>query len=401
MKLGLENVREFMHGLDDPQAQFPTIHIAGTNGKGSTTALVTSILSAAGYRVGMYTSPHLVDFRERVLVNGAQIEKRFIIDFVERHRGAASRRGLTFFEVMTALAFDYFRRQKVDIAVIEVGLGGRLDATNVITPVVCAVTEISFDHMNVLGHTLTAIAREKAGIIKRGVPVVIASQRLSARRTLRLVAKRRGAPICALPDRSSTTSVAPHSSLSGAHQYDNLRVALGVIAELRAQGWRISDSAVRNGIRRTRWRGRFEILRARNGATVILDVAHNQSGLGALARAFHQRFPRRKAKTLVGFVRDKELGERLAGLARLSSTLWVTALPTHRSASPTDILANLDSVSIPILTYANCERACRAVMRDLAPNEILLVCGSHYLVGEFLRLFDRNLAPTRPPRFGH
>ena len=383
MKLGLENMTLLCHELGNPQQKFPSVHIAGTNGKGSTTAMVGSMLRAAGYNVGVYTSPHLVDFRERITINGARIDKRFVVSFIEVNRSYISRRKITFFELMTAMAFAYFAKRKTDIAVIEVGLGGRLDATNIIAPLVSAITGISRDHMNVLGATLEAIAAEKAGIIKPGVPLILAKQPQAVRRVIKKIAKQRHAPVMKLAPAQEVSRYSHKLPLSGRHQRENLAVALSIVEALQSRGYSVSKPAINKGIQFVNWPGRFQRLQTSSGATIVLDVAHNEGGLAALYNTFRSEYPNRKAWIVMGFVRDKRLGLPLTQFHKIALSIHITRLPTKRSADPSDIAAEFGSRE-KIRTCATCKTAFRAAFSSAKSGDLILIMGSHYLVGEFL-----------------
>lgn len=389
MKLGLDNVREFVEHIGNPQDSFPSIHIAGTNGKGSTVKMLGSILSQAGYKTGVFTSPHLVDFRERITINGRKISREFVTDFIERHKPELVARKITYFEVMVSLALSYFARRRVDIAVMETGLGGRLDATNVLAPIVCGITEISYDHTTILGDTLSQIAREKGGIIKGRTPVAFGVMPRSARRTLNSLANNRSAPVLPLVSERSLSRYLSELGLTGAHQAENLRLALTIVSSVKKRGYRITATDIGAGLRKLRWPGRFQLLKAPNGATLVLDVAHNQTGIDAFVRTFQERFPGRRANVVAGFVKKKDHLHALQALCSISESLTLTSVKSRRSVDPLELKAIVDSLSgcdLPrVHTFKSSLSAFRRAYRSAERNDIIVIIGSHYLIGEYLR----------------
>lgn len=385
MKLGLENISEYTKALGNPQLSYPSVHIAGTNGKGSTVVTLGSILRQAGYKTGVFTSPHLVDFRERIRVNGRKIEKRFVSAFIERQRKEIREKQITYFEVMVALAASYFASRKVDIAIFETGLGGRLDATNILAPLVCGISEISLDHTSILGDTLAKIAGEKGGIIKQGAPVALGVMPDVARRTLQRIALGRSAPVLNLVSKRVADQLASSHSLPGACQTDNLRLALTILRRLRKEGYTIPDSAVCRGLRDIRWPGRFQSLRGPNGSTIILDVAHNESGIRAAVETFRERYPEALATIVVGLVKNKRQESVLAGLKIIAKEFIATRLPTRRTLEPEELSSSLKGFAGQVSIVRSPRRAFARALRRLGPGEITLIIGSHYLVGEFLK----------------
>ncbi|MGH7881032.1 MAG: bifunctional folylpolyglutamate synthase/dihydrofolate synthase, partial [Candidatus Binataceae bacterium] len=294
----LERMDRALALIENPHLRLRAIHIAGTKGKGSVAAMLDACLRAAGYRCGLYTKPHLVNLTERTRIDGAEMPAALMLDYIERLRAIYERAGLalTFFEFTVALMFLYFAEAGVDIAVIETGLGGRLDSTNVVRPQLSVITPIGFDHMERLGYTISAIAGEKGGIIKAGVPVVIGARDPEARLTLSAIAAQRHSPVCIIDRDFSYRSHAPahrldyhgvglelenlELNLAGPFQHENAAIAMAAIESIRTQGWTIPAGAVRRGLQEVVWPGRFEIV-ARH-PTVILDCAHNELALQAL-----------------------------------------------------------------------------------------------------------------------
>ncbi|MCK4633109.1 MAG: bifunctional folylpolyglutamate synthase/dihydrofolate synthase [candidate division Zixibacteria bacterium] len=402
MKLGLKNIGEFLESIGSPQQQYPTIHIAGTNGKGSTAAMLAAILRAEGYKTGLFTSPHLITLRERVRVNGRMISKPSLTGFVNRHRRELTRRQLSFFEVVTAMAFDYFRRAKVDVAVIETGLGGRLDATNTLQPILTLTTEISRDHVEILGQSLPKIAREKAGIIKSRVPHLIGHLPDSAEKVIRDTCRKREAPLQKLllkdyrlyPNEMAFTYTGNGlagkkltTSLPGVHQLKNAALAVKAIAVLKGQNMAVSGEAVRDGLLQTDWPGRFQIIRRRGHPTVILDVAHNTTGVRAFVDSFRLVFPDRKAKVITGFVKRKEHQKMLDSLALIAEEYLVVPLRSRRGTDVKALMAEINWREIPHRSIGSLVTACRRVRKLCQSDDIIVVIGSHFLVGEYL---DKN-----------
>ena len=404
MKLGLENISGLLDKMDNPQNKFRSIHIAGTNGKGSTAAYIDSILRQAGYKTALFTSPHLVDFRERIKVNGALINEGYITRFIEENRTLIARKKITFFEVCTALGFSYFADRKVDIAVIETGLGGRLDATNTLRPLLSIITDISYDHTDILGNTLPKIAFEKAGIIKELVPVLIGILPSSARKVIEKTARQRSASLATVSARDFSRSGGNflfdyhrdgltlkdlRSSLPGNHQMTNAAVAIQAAVMLGGSGFRVSRVDIRRGLENTYWPGRFQIVRRRGKPVVILDVGHNPAGAGAMAACFREMFPRRKADMVIGLVNTKDLRGTIKPLIPIVRRVAVARLDTPRTASPKEIASLFDRKVSWVRTFASLTTAAKMMINSAAPDDIVIVCGSHYGVGEFMAGMDR------------
>ncbi|HTM57471.1 MAG TPA: folylpolyglutamate synthase/dihydrofolate synthase family protein, partial [Candidatus Udaeobacter sp.] len=358
-KLGLEGTRALLGALGHPERSFRAVHVAGTNGKGSTSAVIERVLREAGIRTGLFTSPHLVDFRERIRVNGQWADEARLGERLEHLQSLPEGRDRTFFEVCTALAFDDFAARGVDWGVIEVGLGGRLDCTNVLHPDVCVITSIGLDHTEILGDTLEKIAAEKAGIIKAGVPVVVADHDPRVRSVIDAVAGEQGAPLLASGDRVSVRELEPNrgrrpvarrieieaepwgrfealSPLLGAHQLENITTALEALAELHRQGLRISAEAVRTGLERVRWPGRLEPCPAE--PRLWWDGAHNAAGIAGLCAAWKESLPAPRAIVLA-LSRDKDVAAivRALGAFAPDTRLIATRTRIERALDPAEI----------------------------------------------------------------
>ncbi len=398
MKLGLANITSFLESIGSPQDAYKTIHIAGTNGKGSTSAMLDAILRAQGYKTGLFTSPHLVSLRERVKVNGRMIDKNAVVSFIDRYRKELSQRKLSFFEVITAMGFEYFKRAAVDVAVIETGLGGRLDASNVLHPILTITTDISLDHMEILGDTLAKIAREKAGIIKTGVPHLIGLLPPEAEQVMEKKCRKMHSPLIRLkpsdfvpnPSRMSLNfkyngfsigTITP--ALVGVHQLKNTALVLKAVSVLNKEGLRISKRAAREGITHTDWPGRFQIREYRGKPTHIFDVSHNAAGAASFADSFKAKFPGRKAHLLTGFVKRKEHQKILDSLSQIASDYALVKLRTKRAVDVAELIRTIDFRGVPYRKFGSIEQAYTNLLKSSGPDDIIVIIGSHYLVGDF------------------
>jgi dihydrofolate synthase/folylpolyglutamate synthase len=385
MKFGLENMTTLLAELDDPHRRFPSLLIAGTNGKGSVTVMVDTALRRAGYRSARYTSPHLERVEERFVIDGQEAATDHLRAALDRIRTAVeallSRGALghppTFFECTTAAAFELFRRARVEVAVLEVGLGGRLDATNVVTPLATAITNIEFDHQAQLGSTIEEIAREKAGIIKPGVPVVIGRMLPAARDVIQAIADGMGAPLIVAGDVATDT---PDSTpgLAGVHQLENARVAAALLGTLGDSQLSVPESAVRYGIEHAQWPGRLERFR-RGRVEVLLDAAHNPAGAQALAD--YLREAGWDGATLVfGAMADKDATGMLAALIPHVGRIVCTTAPTPRAAGAAD-LARIARTLGADMAVESIEDPSEALARACATSSRVVAAGSMFLIG--------------------
>jgi dihydrofolate synthase/folylpolyglutamate synthase len=399
-KLGLEGTRALLGALGNPERGFRSVHVAGTNGKGTTSALIERVLRAAGLCTGLFTSPHLVDFRERIRVEGRWADGAWLEERLEHIRTLPEGRDRTFFEVCTALAFDWFAARGVEWAVVEVGLGGRLDCTNVLTPAVSAITSIGLDHTEILGETIEAIAAEKAGIVKPGVPVVVAGA-LDPRalEVIERIAMERGAPR-AEPLRLEIEAAraaglrvrvpetpwgplaleAPH--LRGGFQVQNLEIALGALAELRAQGVPIPAAAVARGVREARWPGRFEPCPAE--PRLWWDAAHNAQGVQALADGWRACALPAPGAIVLGVSSDKDVAAMLEALAAIAPAagLVATRAQSGRALDPAQLAAAGAAAGFATRVEPAVADACRAALAHTGRGELVLLTGSMFVVGE-------------------
>ncbi len=413
IKLGLDTIRSFLKEIDSPHRQYPVIHIAGTNGKGSTAAMVASLFQAAGYRVGLYSSPHLVDFRERIRINGNCISEEHVIALTERLRqivhGAFTP---TFFEFTTAMAFSYFAAEQVDIAVIEVGLGGRFDATNVVEPLATCITTIALDHEQHLGSTLEAIAYEKGGILKKGVPAVIGRMGAEAMRVFHTLSQDLASPLYVLeadfackvtgPSGWEYSGLAQHYQniqcpLIGTHQLDNAACALALAELASRQGFLITESHVQAGFESLRWAGRLEI--AETQPLLVLDGAHNPAAAQVVADfidSFRHDHPHSIVILVIGMMRDKDHQTVLSTLVPHVDRVIVTQPSLPRAATVKEL--NPLGHSAPE-GWADIPKPSDALQyaRTLAsPHDLICVTGSLLLVGELTsHMRGESLSPLR------
>jgi dihydrofolate synthase/folylpolyglutamate synthase len=400
IKLGLDQIRALVQHLGHPDRAYRAITVAGTNGKGSVTAMIERGLRAAGYRTGRYTSPHLVRVEERVAIDGNPIAAGEFAEVVERVRHAADRLPAppSFFEATTAVALEAFRQARVDVAVLEVGLGGRLDATNVVCPMGVTITSIDFDHEQYLGDTIDAIAREKAGILKPGATAVIAKNPPAVLEVLRSAADDVGAPYVYAPDGCEVTAQieAGQTSLSlqtpydqydnmalalrGRHQVDNAVAAVRTLEELRARReLEVSSSAIREALADVEWPARLELRRWR-GYDVLIDGAHNPAGAEALASYLAETYGRR-LPIVFGAMRDKKVDRVIRALAGAASCLLCTAAATSRAASSSD-LAALAKELAPDVAVRDMPAPMTALAEAVTLGTPVVVAGSLYLAGE-------------------
>lgn len=384
-KEGLENTRALDAHFRHPHEHFHSLHIAGTNGKGSCSHTLAAILQSAGYRVGLYTSPHLVDFRERIRVNGQPISEDYVIRFVEEERAFFEPLSPSFFELTTAMAFKYFADEKVDVAVVEVGLGGRLDCTNIIHPDLCIITNISLDHTQFLGHTLAQIAGEKAGIIKPGIPVVIGETTPETRPVFYQKAQEEGAPIHWAEEEGHENDYPGLSfELKGLYQEKNRRTLLTALPILKEIGYRLTENDIRQGfahvVELTGLMGRWQKLQ--DSPTLICDTGHNTGGLAYIAQQLRAQ-PCHRLHIVLGMVNDKDIRGVLALLPHEADYYFTQA--SVKRALPADELARLGTeAGLKGEAFANVPAAVRAAQKRSLPEDLIFVGGSTFVVADLL-----------------
>ena len=394
MVFGLDNIRWLLELVENPHHFMKTVHIAGTNGKGSTATMLTDILREGGFRVGKYTSPHLVSFTERITINEKEITEEEVADITEyirdRVRKKDKNRLFTFFDFTTALAFEYFRREKVDIAVIETGLGGRLDSTNVIVPLLSMITNIAYDHTDQLGSSLAKIAFEKAGIIKQGVPVITASEGIS-RQIIEDKAKELQCRAYTLNrdfsyektgdqrlayEGISRNLGAVFVNLCGDHQLINCALALCAAEVLSPLGFFVDDDAILTALSRVTWQGRLE--KVKENPLVFLDAAHNPHGIHALSEFMHTHFHNKKKILVFGVMKDKEYETMLKEIVPEVDTVILTKPNIERALSPDSMQMCLNNAIIT----DNMRNALKQARTIATEKDLILVTGSFYTIGE-------------------
>lgn len=402
-KENLDNTLALCASLDNPEKQFRSIHIAGTNGKGSVSHMLAAILQEAGYKTGLYTSPHLRDFRERIRINGEMIDRDFVVDFTEQIKPQIDRLEPSFFEITVAMAFAYFAAQRTDIAVIETGLGGRLDSTNVISPELSVITNIGWDHMNLLGNTLEKIAGEKAGIIKKNIPVVIGEVLPETIAVFEQKAAGLAAPLSIASEKRQaldwkwtehhqlqievaelhkTDHQVYRLDLPGLYQTRNLLTVLEACAQLREKGWSITENHIKTALQKvkktTGLHGRWELLQQH--PRVIADVAHNEAGLRMLVEQL-ELTDYKNLHIVLGMVKDKEVEKALAVLPP-HARYYFTQAHLPRALEATQLAALGKTRGLQGNTYSSVQEALDAAKQDANPEDLILVCGSVFLVGE-------------------
>lgn len=404
IKLGLATIRRMLAGLGKPHRRFKTIHIAGTNGKGSVASSLANVLLCSGYRVGLYTSPHLVRFNERIQLNGEPITDEDIVRLYRRVRRALpDGREPTFFEFTTAMAFDEFAHRRVDWAVIETGMGGRMDATNVITPELAIITNISLEHREYLGSTIPAIAFEKAGVVKRRRPVVTGIRQASAFTVLQKAAQEKSAPVYRLDrDFSFQRSGAGRftyrglfhvwpdmaTGLRGDYQTGNAALVLAACELLLNTAPRISLESMREGLLTTRWPGRLEIVSEK--PLVMLDGAHNLDAAKQLARHLRTHFKDRAITLVVGILDDKPYAAMLKLLLPMASRVIATQAKTNRALPAEKIAAAARPLMADVKVIKDVGQALAHAVHSAAPESLTLVAGSLYVVGEAKASLERR-----------
>ena len=400
-KEGLENTLKLDEYFGYPHRTFKTIHVAGTNGKGSCSHTLAAILQSAGYKVGLYTSPHLVDFRERIRVNGEVISKEYVIDFVEQHRSFFEPLHPSFFELTTAMAFNWFAMQKVDVAVIEVGLGGRLDCTNIISPDLCVITNISFDHIQFLGDTLAKIASEKAGIIKPKIPVVIGEIHPETESVFINKSDLESAPIHFAQRESSVQKaifipeggITYHTTeypllkgqLGGYCQVKNTQTILTAVRILQEKGYHIEKEHVYQGFeevcRLTGLMGRWQILQEQ--PKMICDTGHNKAGIEYIVKQLSAQ-EYRQLHIVLGMVNDKDISGVLAMLPK-EATYYFTKASVSRALSEEKVKELAQQAGLQGNTYPNVEEAVQAACSEAHPDDLIFVGGSTFIVADLLK----------------
>lgn len=409
MHFGLEAITELMARFGNPQNSYPTILIGGTNGKGSTAAMAASVLREAGFKTGLYTSPHLVDVRERIVINGKKISQRKFGCLLQEIKSRASA-PLTYFEVITAAALIHFEQEQVDIAFMEVGLGGRLDATNVCRPLISVITNIGLEHTAYLGDTLEAIAGEKAGIIKPGgVCITGATQKkvISALASVcrqqksrfyrqdidfRMIRRANGLSDYLGMNRNLYDL---DISLPGRHQLANAALALALVEMLEQSGFHVKDDAVLAGLKKTRWPARMEIICQK--PVFLLDGAHNPAGMRVLSSALRNDFAQRRLILIFAVLADKDYRRMLQRIAPLADRIFLPPLKTKRAVAPQVLAAFIESLGYPALMPENVTVSVMQALQCAVKDDLICACGSLYLAGEVKQIFSEIICCDKRP----
>ncbi len=379
-KADLSNTIKLCEILGNPQHKFRSIHVAGTNGKGSVSSTLASIFATAGYKTGLFTSPHLKDFRERIRINGSMIPEQKVVDFVQFYRREMQDMQPSFFELTCAMAFEYFASEKVDIAILEVGMGGRLDSTNVVIPEVSVITSIGLDHQQFLGNTLIEIASEKGGIIKTGVPVVISENEAEVVNTLREIATKKQAEIDQVTESGPTLK----TDLGGIYQDENMRTVAATLDVMRGRGWFLSETAVQEGamnvVKNTGLRGRWELLS--QNPLVIADVGHNAEGV-AMAMQMLSDLPEGTRHIVWGMVSDKDASAIFKLLPQDAHYYWCR--PDVPRGKDVDVLRS-DAAAFGLSgeTYTTVKMAFDAAQKAADYADVVFVGGSVFVVAEVI-----------------
>ncbi len=380
-KKDLTNTINLSNHLGEPEKRFKSIHVGGTNGKGSTSHMLASILQEAGYKVGLYTSPHLKDFRERIRINGKVVSKQFVSGFIERNRAFLEANSLSFFEMTVGMAFDYFAKQQIDIAVIEVGLGGRLDSTNIITPELSIITNIGFDHMQMLGDTLEKIAREKAGIIKQNIPVVIGETHMETETVFTSKAEETNSKIY-FADQLIQNVL--ESDLKGSYQKHNIKAVLQSVQVLRHSGFKISQSELKKGLlnvtNNTGLQGRWQVLGC--DPKIICDTAHNKEGLTYIMQQLKtETF--NQLHIVFGVVSDKDLSSIMPLLPK-NATYYLCKPDVQRGLDAEELKTVFKESQLIGQSYNSVNEALNTAKANANKDDLIYVGGSTFVVAEII-----------------
>lgn len=376
----LDNIQRLVATLGHPEKNFKTLHVGGTNGKGSSSHMLASILQQAGYKVGLYTSPHLKDFRERIKINGVEISENEVVNFIKKNKPFFEVHQLSFFEMSVGLAFDYFSKESVDIAIIEVGLGGRFDSTNIITPEVALITNISKDHIDILGDTLPKIAHEKAGIIKKNTPVVISEYDTQTAPIFIEKAKEENAPIVF----ASSTQTDLTTDLQGIYQQKNIKGVLAVLDFLRNNSWKISDEDIKSGllnvVKNTNLKGRWQSLG--ENPKIICDTGHNEAGISYVVKQIAQQ-TFKKLHMVIGFVKDKDVEQVLDLLPK--EAIYYFCKPNIPRGLEVSVLKEMARRKGLIgKDFTSVEEALATAKKQAETSDFIFIGGSTFVVAEIV-----------------
>ena len=380
-KEDLGNTILLANHLKNPENKFKSVHVAGTNGKGSTSHMIASVLQEAGYNVGLYTSPHLKDFRERIKINGKEISKQFVIQFIKRNKSFFEKHSLSFFEMTVGLAFEYFAKKKVDIAIIEVGLGGRLDSTNIVTPLVSVITNIGLDHTQFLGNTLAAIAKEKAGIIKQNIPVVIGETQKETERVFNEIALQNESPIYYA---DQTIKKSYKTDLLGHYQKSNVKTAVQTFTILQRLGFNTSERQISKGLQKvvanTTLLGRWQILG--DNPKIICDTAHNKEGLtSTMQQLLQESFD--QLHLVIGMVNDKNI-DKIIELFPKNARYYFCKPDIQRGLDANLLKSKFHENGLNGKAYQSVANALKKAKDNAQKNDLIYVGGSTFVVAEII-----------------
>lgn len=380
-KKDLSRTIKLAEHLGNPHKKFKSVHIAGTNGKGSTSHMVASVLQEAGYKVGLYTSPHLKDFRERIKINGKFIPKKEVVNFIKKYKDFLTENKLSFFEMTVGMAFDYFATEKVDIAIVEVGLGGRLDSTNIIVPEVSVITNIGLDHTAFLGDSLPEIALEKAGIIKDNIPVIIGEKQTETTRVFKEEAQKHNSEIYFAQDLKFPKY---HTDLKGDYQNKNMKTAIATVKILRKKGWQVPEECLKNGLNsvklHTGLQGRWEILKEK--PRVICDTAHNAEGLTLVFKQLkNEKF--QHLHIVLGVVNDKDL-EKVLPLFPKKAIYYFSRPEVPRGLEAEILQQKASEFELEGMVFSSVSEAYDAAIEAALDEDLVFVGGSTFTVGEII-----------------
>lgn len=402
---GLDRTKKILELLGNPHRDLKCIHIAGTNGKGSTTVMITQILMESGYKVGMYTSPFIEEFEERIQINNNNIPKEKLCEIVEKVKIAVDKTcelgydEPTEFEIITAIMFVYFQEEKVDYAVVEVGLGGRKDATNVINPLISIITSISYDHVKILGNTLEEIAYEKAGIIKEKTPVILYPVEDGAKLSIEKVAKEKQSPIIYVRKEDSMLKEKLYNvpyqeikvntnkdtydiqlSLLGTHQLLNCSVVINAVEELQKIGAHIEKEHIIEGLKKVKWPGRLEMLKSK--PMIVIDGAHNIDGITSLKNSINTYFKYNKLILIVGILSDKQVEDMVKVITPEASNIITVTPPSYRAENSSELVQIIKKYNTKCEAIENYKEAYEKALSYAYEDDLVLICGSLYMIGE-------------------
>jgi dihydrofolate synthase / folylpolyglutamate synthase len=402
-KENLGNTIALCNAINNPQQKFKSIHIAGTNGKGSTSHMLAAILQQNGYKTGLYTSPHIKDFRERIRINGEMISQDFVVDFVAKTSSISKEISPSFFELTVAMAFDYFATEKVDIAIIETGLGGRLDSTNIITPILSIITNIGYDHMNILGNTLEKIASEKAGIIKQNIPVIIGEYLAETKNVFIEKASKENATIHFAQDKYSSSNIKYsanslsvditdttknitehfHLDLNGLYQAKNICTVLCAEGILMQQGLKLTTEnekvALANVKKLTGMQGRWDVMQ--NNPTIIADVAHNKDGIKLILHQLNKNYSNSTFHFVIGFVNDKDVDSVLQ-LFPKNAKYYFTNAHIPRAMPKEELKQKANLMGLVGNSFDDVNEAISAAKNNASNHDVIFICGSFFIISE-------------------